>query len=311
MEPTAQTRAAQSPRYLPASPEGALRERLARVRYIFTDIDGTLFAPGSCALSDNDRAPSLTLATALVDLKRAGIEVIPCSGRCRAMLHEDCRVLGFNSYIGDMGGLIMYDLKADDWEYFAGDMPYDPACGLTPHQVIERTGAIQRIIDRYPGHIEYYNDMANGYKYREVAFGLRGDVPEGELRAMLEESGAEVDLANNGRLNYVSKPTTLELAPGTSAWGYMVVPRGLNKGVALDRFCARKGIDRLEALGIGDSSSDFELAPHVGTFVCVENALANAEVCSIIHQCGNAYVALGSTIDGWAYMASALLAARE
>ena len=297
-------------RFLPERPEGALRKRLARVSCIFTDIDGTMFAPGSCALSDNDRTPSLTLARALVDLRRAGIEVIPCSGRCRAMLHEDCRVLGFNSYIGDMGGLLMYDLKADDWEYFTGDMPYDPACGLTPHQVIERTGAIQRIIDRYPGHIEYYNDMANGYKYREVAFGLRGDVPEGELQVMLEESGAEVDLANNGRLNYVSKPTTLELAPGVSAWGYMVVPRGLDKGRALERFCARRGIDRSETLGIGDSSSDFELAPHVGTFVCVENALSDPAARDLLVTCDNAYAACGRTVDGWAYMADALLAAR-
>ena len=41
------------------------------------------------------------------------------------MIHEDARVLGLNSYIGEMGGLVMYDLKANDWEYLTGDMPYD------------------------------------------------------------------------------------------------------------------------------------------------------------------------------------------
>ena len=295
---------------LPAYPEGVLRERLAHVQYVFTDLDGTMFA-GSCALSDNEGNPSLKLVEALVALKHAGIEVIPCSGRCRAMVREDCRVLGFNSFIGDMGGLLMYDLKADDWEYFTGDMLYDPSCGLTPHQVVERTGVIQRIIDRYPGHIEYYNDMANGYKYREVAFGLRGDVPEGELRTMLDEVGAEVDLANNGLLTYVSKPTTLTVADGAPVWGYMILPKGLTKGRALDHFCERRGIDRSQTLGIGDSAADFQLAGHVDTFVYVENALADSTVKNLIKNREDVYIASGEVMDGWVSMANALLAARS
>ena len=155
---------------LPAQPEGDLRDQLANVRYVFTDLDATMLAPGSCALCDNDGTPSLKLVESIVALKRAGIEIIPCSGRARVMMHEDSRILGFNSYIGEMGGLLMLDLKANNWEYFTGDMPYDPACGLTPHQVIERAGVCQGIIDRWPGHIEYHNDMANGIKYREVTW---------------------------------------------------------------------------------------------------------------------------------------------
>ena len=85
---------------LPANPAGELKERLARVRYVFTDLDGTMLAPGSCVLADNDGNPSLDLVATLLDLKRAGVEVIPCSGRNRSMLHEDVRVLGLNSYIG-------------------------------------------------------------------------------------------------------------------------------------------------------------------------------------------------------------------
>ena len=297
-------------RYLPERPEGALRERLARVRYVFTDLDGTMFAPGSCALIDNDRAPSLTLVSAIVDLKRAGIEIIPCSGRCRAMIREDCRVLGFNSFIGEMGGLLMYDLKADDWEYFTGDMAYDPACGLTPHQVLERTGVPQRIIERWPGHIEYYNDMANSYKYREVTVTMRGDVPESDLKALIDESGAKINLANNGLLGYVSKPTTLTPAEGAAVWGCVLTPWGLDKGEALDHFCEHQGIDQSYTLGIGDSASDFQLADHVGTFVCVENALDDPEARELLETHGNTYVAPGRTVDGWAHMARALLAAR-
>ena len=50
---------------LPAQPTGELRERLARVRYLFTDLDATMLAPGSCALKGNDGEPSLALVQAL------------------------------------------------------------------------------------------------------------------------------------------------------------------------------------------------------------------------------------------------------
>ncbi len=43
---------------LPAEPTGELREKLGRVKYVFTDLDATMLAPGSCALSDNEGNPS-------------------------------------------------------------------------------------------------------------------------------------------------------------------------------------------------------------------------------------------------------------
>ena len=190
---------------------GEMRERLAKVKYVFTDLDATMLAPGSCVLRDNDGNPSTKLVEAVVALARAGIQVIPTSGRNRTMIHEDARVLGLNSYIGEMGGLVMYDLKANDWEYLTGDMPYDPACGLTPHQVIEQTGVCEKILARWPHKIEYHNDMSTGYKYREVTIGMRGDIPDDEAQAILDEAGCGLVWACNGHLTHLSKPTTLEL----------------------------------------------------------------------------------------------------
>ncbi len=57
---------------LPAEPTGELREKLGRVKYVFTDLDATMLAPGSCALSDNEGNPSTALVEAIVALKRAG-----------------------------------------------------------------------------------------------------------------------------------------------------------------------------------------------------------------------------------------------
>lgn len=294
---------------LPANPTGELREKLADVRYIFTDLDATMLAPGSCALCDNEGNPSIELLETVVELKCAGIEIIPCSGRNRTMLQEDARILGFNSYIGEMGSLLMLDLKAGKWEYFTGDMPYDPTSGLTPHQVMENAGVCQRILDRWPDRIEYHNDMSTGYKHREVTVGMRGLIPSDEAQAILDEAGLGLVWANNGYLTHVSRPTILDADHPGSFYAYNILPAGANKGTGIERFCELRGIDRAQTLAIGDSESDFLIAPHVGTFVCVENALKDPAAPALIASNDNVYVARGKIVDGWMYMARAVLAA--
>ena len=289
---------------------GEMRERLAKVKYVFTDLDATMLAPGSCVLRDNDGNPSTKLVEAVVALARAGIQVVPTSGRNRTMIHEDARVLGLNSYIGEMGGLVMYDLKANDWEYLTGDMPYDPACGLTPHQVIEQTGVCEKILARWPHKIEYHNDMSTGYKYREVTVGMRGNVPDDEVQAILDEAGCGLIWACNGHLTHLSKPTTLELDRVEDGRAFNINPAGLNKGVAIARFCEHLGIEREETLALGDSESDFLAAPYVGTFVCVENALKDPAAPALIEENDNVYITRGKVVEGWIAMANALLAAK-
>lgn len=274
-------------------------ERLSRVRYVFSDLDGTMYGPGSCVLKNTDGEHSLAMVATLIALKSAGIEVVLTSGRNRSMMHEDSRVLGINSYIGEMGGIIMVDRSRDRWEYFTGDMPFDPTEGVTPHQVIERTGVCERIIERWPGLIEYHNDMANGYKYREVTVGMRGEVPDDEARAMLDATGLPIEWGDNGFLNYISAPTTLRLPEGVRGRAFNIAPKGLDKGRAIERFCEILGIDRTETLAIGDSESDFLMADHVDTFVMVENALMDPTAEEFLASHGNAFITRGRVVDGW------------
>ena len=296
---------------LPVVPEGELKERLAGVRYVFTDLDGTMLAPGSRVLADAAGNPSVACVQTLLDLRAAGVEVIPCSGRNRSMLHEDARILGFNAYIGEMGGLLMLDHGKDDWCYFTADMDYDPSCGLTPHQVIERAGVCDKLVNSWPHLLEYHNDMQQGYKYREVTVAMRGEIPDEQARALLDASGVELDWGDNGFLNHISKPTTLELPEGVSGRAFNVIPRGLNKGRAVAKFCELRGIDPMQALAIGDASSDFLMADSVGTFVLVENGLANPGADEFLATRDNAFVSQGCIVDGWVMTMKCLLAAKE
>ena len=88
-------------------------------------------------------------------------------------------------------------------------------------------------------------------------------------------------------------------------------PRGLNKGRAVAKFCELRGIDPMQALAIGDASSDFLMADSVGTFVLVENGLANPGVDEFLATHDNAFVSQGCIVDGWVMTMKCLLAAKE
>lgn len=296
---------------LPSVPTGELRDRLRRVRYVFTDLDGTMLAPGSCALADAKGNPSIEFVSTLLALRQAGIEVIPCSGRNRSMLHEDIRLLGLNSFIGEMGGLLMIDNSESRWEYYTADMPYNPAWGYSPHECIEATGILDEFSTRWPGLLEYHNDMSTGYKHREVTVGLRGEVPDEEARAIIEASGAELDWGDNGFLNYISAPTTLKLPEGVKGRAFNIMPRGLNKGRGIERFCHLRGIDLSETLAIGDATSDFLMADYCDTFFLVENGLKNPTAEAFLASHDNAFVTQGRIVDGWVSSMRCVLAAQQ
>ena len=289
--------------------QSVVTARLARVRYVFSDLDGTMYGPGSCVLKNAAGAHSLAMVETLVALKRAGIEVVLTSGRNRSMMHEDSRLLGINSYIGEMGGLIMLDREHNEWEYYTADMPFDPESGLTPHQVIEQTGVCERIIERWPGLIEYHNDMSTGYKYREVTVGMRGEVPDAEVEEILADADVPLEWGDNGFLNYVSAPTTLALPEGVRGRAFNITPAGLGKGRAMERFCAARGIDRTQVLAIGVSVSDFLMAEATGGFILVENGLKDPEASAFLASHDDAFVTRGRTVDGWVAAMRTVLAA--
>jgi len=169
----------------------------------------------------------------------------------------------------------------------------------------------EKILARWPHKIEYHNDMSTGYKYREVTVGMRGDVPDDEVQAILDEAGCGLIWACNGHLTHLSKPTTLELDRVEDGRAFNINPAGLNKGVAIARFCEHLGIEREETLALGDSESDFYMADHVGTFCLVENGLTSAGAPEFLAACENAFVTRGKIVDGWAATAELLVAARS
>lgn len=288
-----------------------LRERFGRIRHIVSDTDNTMISHGSALLAA-DGSPSIELAETLVSLRGAGIDVIPCTGRNRAMIREDVRILGLPGWIGEMGGVLCTHEGANStWQYYTADMPYEPSCGKTPHEVIMETGVIDRMLGRWYDSLEPYNDNGIGYQYREVSVALRGAVIEDEAQAMLDESGLALYLADNGFVSRITGPTilpTFEDGKVEDVHTYHITPRGLDKGSATKRYIELMGWDPAEVMACGDSPADCAMAPYVGTFLIMRNGISNPKVQAALAGAGNAFVSDKPAVDGWCQAARTLVA---
>ena len=304
---------------LPTFPVDASRlpepiaEQFSRIRHIISDTDGTMLG-SSCALTSTDGTPSVELAQTLIDARRLGIDVIPCTGRNRAMVREDARVLGLPGWIGEMGGILcLHEGSTSDWRYFTADMPYDDSSGQTPHDLIMATGVIEHMLARWYDCLETYHDNNIGYQYREVTVALRGAVIEDEAQAMLDETGLPLYLADNGFVGHITGATILPTFEGgriEDVHTYHVTPRGLNKGTAVRRYIELMGWDPDEVMACGDSPADCAMAPEVGTFMLMSNGIKNTKAQAALATAGNAYVSAADATDGFCQALRTLMALR-
>lgn len=297
----------------PTRPTGELAERLRKVRYVITDADGTMFT-GAKATVNTAGEPSAELVETLVELTKAGVGVIPCTGRNRAMIQEDARVLGFPGWIAEMGGVLCTRQSSNpEWHYFTGTMPYDEASGKTPHDVICETGVIDEMLARWPGHLETYHDNGIGFEYREVTVALRGDAPEDDIQDMLDHSGLPLYLSDNGMVNHISGASELvcDHARPEGIHTYHITPAGVSKGSGILRFIELAGLEPDEVLGAGDSPADCVIADAVGTFLFMCNGLGHERAEEELAARDNILISTKRATDGWVAAMRGLLAAKE
>src|SRR5205814_2568226 len=116
------------------------------LRCVYTDLDGTLLGRNASLFHDADGAFTLLPARALEACHRAGVEVVIKSGRRKAQVMEDARLLGQTSYIYEVGCGLVVD--GDEW-FLTGDL--QPTPEKTVHELIDETGAPGLLLDAYRG----------------------------------------------------------------------------------------------------------------------------------------------------------------
>jgi HAD superfamily hydrolase (TIGR01484 family) len=233
------------------------------IRCVYTDLDGTLLGPGASLFRDAEGGFTLLAARALEACHRAGVEVVIKSGRRRAQVMEDARIIGQSSYIFEVGSGMIVD---GELSFLTGEL--QPLGGRTIHAQIEESGAPRLLLERYAGRLEHH---APWHLEREVSHLFRGLVDVGEANATLDRDGhGGLRLVDNGAIS----PSETELELPGRPHAYHLIPAAASKAGAVERHMQARGYAREECIGVGDSREDLDVARAVGRFFLVANAIA-------------------------------------
>ena len=230
------------------------------VRCLYLDLDGTLLGRGASLLHDGDGVVSIDGVRAIQACLRAGVEVVVMSGRRRAQVCEDARLLGQSAYIFEAGACLVLD---GEEHWLTGELAPNE---LTIAEQIERSGAPALLLERYSGRLEYHEPW---HLEREVSHLFRGLVDASEVdRLLLERGHAGLRLVDNGVVSRRS-PALVQLP---QVRGYHLVPADVSKARAVAVHRRARGYARDETFAVGDSREDLACAAHVEAFWLVANA---------------------------------------
>jgi hydroxymethylpyrimidine pyrophosphatase-like HAD family hydrolase len=231
------------------------------MRCVYVDLDGTLLGRGASLLHDGDGGVTMDGVKAVQACLRAGVEVVLMSGRRRAQVNEDARLLGQSSYIFEAGACVVLD---GEEHWLTGELVPGE---LTIAEQIERSGAPALLLERYEGRLEYHEPW---HLDREVSHLFRGLVDAGEVDRVLAEKGHEnLRLIDNGVVNRRSAA----LAELPHVRGYHLVPGGAAKVAAVALHRRMRGYERAQTFAVGDSREDLACATEVDVCWMVANAL--------------------------------------
>jgi len=251
------------------------RAALAGVTHIYTDLDGTLLAPGGRLLTNHLGKPSTKLAEALVLLKHADIEVIIVTGRDVASSTEIMRLTNLNQFIAEMGCIVQtgYGASAQksyrlgQWETKADFQNAQRGKGLTPYEMIVQSGILDVLLRRFERKLEMHCLPGSS---REVTCLMRGNIdsgPGGEADSLLAQLDLPLQLMDNG----VIRPNNHTLVNVDEVHVYHLMPRGTGKDQAVAADIAAKGLAPRQTLAIGDAIGDIAMGTATGSFVLVNN----------------------------------------
>jgi hydroxymethylpyrimidine pyrophosphatase-like HAD family hydrolase len=231
------------------------------IRCVYLDLDGTLLGPGASLLHDSEGGVSLLGARAVEACLRAGVEIVLMSGRRRAQVAEDARLLGQRSYIYEAGCVLVLD---GEEQWLTGSLlPGERSV----YEQIEDSGAPALLLDRYSERLEYHEPWHLG---REISHLFRGRVDAFEADAVLADHGhGGLRLVDNGVVTRRSP----KLADLDHVRGYHLIPAGASKAAAAARHMRARAFARDEVFAIGDSREDLSVAEHVAEFWLVANAV--------------------------------------
>jgi hypothetical protein len=266
----------------------------APARIVYTDLDGTMVGPRGSFWHTAGRELTDGPAGALLELHRAGIPLVLVSGRTHEQVVEAARIFAADGAIAELGSTISWDAGRGTHR-LTGALPAEYA-GRAPVQVMAEIGVVEQLIADHPGRLEWH---APWHATHSTDALLRGRVDPVAVDAWLAEKGVGwLTLNDNGAIPATARMTLDDdpLPPRV----YHLMPRGISKGAAIAWDLERRGLSPADAVAIGDSVSDLDMAPSVGRLWITANGAAVDGMAELLAAVPNAAVTEGSMGEGWA-----------
>lgn len=243
------------------------------LRCVYVDLDGTMVGRGGSLFHDEHGHVSLAGARAIEAAYRAGVELVPVSGRRRDTVREPARALGATAYAFEIGGGLVVDGE-DFWQ--TGDLQPDGDRSIYD-QMVSR-GVIDLLTHHFDGFLELHTPWHVG---REVSLLFRGEIDVAVAQQLLTDHGSgDLRVIDNGFLGGL--PTGGTSISGREDWGlnsavehpraYHLAPDAVSKAAAIDRHRRIRGYEIDETISVGDSAEDVGMAASTGTFWLVGGA---------------------------------------
>ena len=263
-------------------------------RIVYTDLDGTMVGPRGSFWHTADGAPTLDPAAALAELHRAGVLLVLVSGRTAVQLVEAARIFAADGFVAELGSLVSWS-RGWETQLLPGELPARYA-GRTPMDVMTELGVVERLLAEHPGRLEWHSPWHADHTADAM---LRGRVDPLAVDAWLAAQGAGwLTLKDNGAIPAAPR-FGLDL-DGAPPRVYHLMPRGVSKGAAIAWDLERRGLAPSDAVAIGDSASDLEMAPAVGRLWVTANGAAVDGMAGLLAAVPNATVTDAPMGAGWA-----------
>jgi hydroxymethylpyrimidine pyrophosphatase-like HAD family hydrolase len=263
-------------------------------RIVYTDLDGTMVGPRGSFWHTADGRMTAEPATALLELHHAGIPLVLVSGRTPMQLIEAARIFAADGAIAELGSLVSWN-GGRETHLLAGELP-DEYAGRAPMDVMAELGVVEALFDMHPGRLEWHAPWHADHSADAL---LRGLVDPAVVDAELAGLGAGwLTLRDNGAIPATRRMT---LAPeALPPHVYHLMPRGISKGRAIAWDLRRRGIDPADAVAIGDSVSDLEMASAVGRLWITANGAATDGMAARLEALPDVAVTDAPMGEGWA-----------
>jgi hypothetical protein len=270
-------------------------------RIVYTDLDGTMVGARGSFWHTADGVPTAEPAAALLELHTAGVALVIVSGRTADQVTEAGRIFAADGAIAELGSLVTWK-GGRARHQLTGELPAEYA-GRTPMDVMAELGVVERLIAEHPGRLEWHSPWHADHTADAM---LRGRVDPLAVDAWLAGEGAGwLTLKDNGAIPAAAR-FGLDL-DGAPPRVYHLMARGVSKGAAIAWDLERRGLSPGEAVAIGDSVSDLEMAPAVGRLWITANGAAVDGMAELLAAVPNATATDGAMGAGWAQAVRAAL----